>query len=685
MRERPVIILLMFLGAVVALWCADVALNLAAMQTALRGGTVQAGLTDYLGLLIAETQVALGCVLAAWILAVPISRITKSRDTTKEAAALLSAMVASAQVVLGMHFSWRLQTGNVGVTLAAGAVAGAAIWACIRFFLTRWAAGPWSLGVLVPALLLPALAAGFGHSALARAVHGRWNYAAVDATAAVAALAAGVVVGRSRSARARRIARWLPVSAVVLLVFYSAARFSSFGAIDTRADATPRSDRPPIILIVLDTVRADHLRLYGYARDTMPALGRWAANATVFTRAVSTGGWTAPSHASIFSGLTVSQHGVHHDGGRDMSYTSPFQTVRWLPELLAAEGYYSLAVTANPFSIDFGVEGFDRVVMSRRDRWFDGTVGGVVDHFSPLLDDVNETFCWRLPYLDAKRIADITMRAVPADGRPLFLFVNMLDAHAPYNPPPEAIEKLRVNPGGAYRKPRAQHTLTHMVYGRQRTDLADLAALYDAELRWMDLQLERLLAWIDERYGTEAVVIVTSDHGEELGEEGRVGHEYGLPQRIVHVPLLVRSADVPVGRVDAVVNLRRLFDVMYLSGSGEKASLETFTRYGEHGVVCERYGHDLLDDLDRDYALPCVAVFEGGYKALGPSEYQFEVYDVTTRGFDNEIGVADFPGAERLRTRIDNYWDELQDDRQSADTKPTGDLEKQLRSLGYIK
>ena len=132
------------------------------------------------------------------------------------------------------------------------------------------------------------------------------------------------------------------------------------------------ADRPNIILIVLDTVRADRLKGFSYDRDTMPALERWASNALAATRAMSPAGWTTAAHASMFSGKSVSEHGIHYGPGterRDPFRTRAFDGVSWLPEVLAEQGYDCLAVSANQFAVPQELTGFRRVFSPDHSDW----------------------------------------------------------------------------------------------------------------------------------------------------------------------------------------------------------------------------------------------------------------------------------------------------------------------------
>ena len=122
------------------------------------------------------------------------------------------------------------------------------------------------------------------------------------------------------------------------------------------------------MLIVLDTVRADRLPIYGYSRQTMPQLARWARGGVVALRALSSAGWTTPSHASIFSGAPVSVHGIHYSASRRL-HTDARAGTQWLPQRVAEMGYSTLAVTANPQALVDDIEGFDRVFSPERKEW----------------------------------------------------------------------------------------------------------------------------------------------------------------------------------------------------------------------------------------------------------------------------------------------------------------------------
>ena len=353
---------------------------------------------------------------------------------------------------------------------------------------------------------------------------------------------------------------------------------------------------------------------------------------------------------------------------RQTSELEPMEISNGCPSCWRGEGYDCLAVTANPLAVPKEVRGFDEVIAPRHIDW-SLTIGGLADGALGIFPRFSERLRWRMPYPDAQEVVGIVRRSVPEGTRPLFLFVNFLDAHSPYNSPGEI--------GGARLFSRY---LSHRQLTMRWSELPPgkkeyLANLYDGELQWIDRNLVELLVWIEERFGEDSVIIITSDHGEELGEEGRVGHEYGLSQALIHVPLFVRAPGVSAGAIHAPVSLLSLHEFIRLSAMGESPSVETLLTSSPQRLISERYpsGYNVRS-LGDDYGRAWVSMIEGGVQAIGPSSYGFELIQL------ERSGVVE---AEELREKLDRYWEEHRDRREGADRPMLS--EEELRSLGYVQ
>jgi len=271
-----------------------------------------------------------------------------------------------------------------------------------------------------------------------------------------------------------------------------------------------------VILISIDTLRADHLGAYGYERDTSPAIDRLASEGTLFERTYSHGAWTLPTHASLFTSQIPSEHGVIR-GNRKIR-----ESLVTLPETLQANGFQTQGFSAvGLVSHQFGFEqGFDSFSY-QMGATAEGTIDQVIDW---LRDERRGSF---------------------------FLFVHFFDPHDPYWPAdpqyrslfdpsyrgdagrkPEAFENLRVsNPGGRLSEREFEH----------------LMALYDGEIRYVDHHLARLFAALEAPDLQDAFVVVTADHGEEFRDHGGLGHARSLYEEMVHVPLVIRGPGIPRG------------------------------------------------------------------------------------------------------------------------------------------
>jgi hypothetical protein len=650
-------------SGLVCLWTLDVLVHLGLVERLLGSDQLVSG-AGFLGLLLVDAQVAAAAALAAMLGAAVLARWTQ-RDETAEAVALLAAALSFVSASVASGLVW-------------GVVAGVVVWPCVRALAVRRADALAHFATSTHLVMWPVLGLGFAHRGLLHARDGQASEALVVGLLALLVLGLALAAWRMRVPGWTRLAGWLPLAgALGLAVWLSSGAFPH--ATRMAAEPTPAgSERPDIVLIVLDTLRADHLRSYGYAEDTMPALERWGRRALVVERAISAAGWTSPSHASIFSGRNVSAHGVHYlyraaAGGR--FWSRPVEGIDWLPQILAEQGYACFAVTANELALPEEIQGFQEVIAPRFVDW-GRTVAGAFDRRLRWTLPLSERLRWRMPYVDGEQMVEIAMGAVPEDARPVFLFVNLMDAHSPYNPPARVLEEVGFRHPRIFSRYATPWEITaswkHMPEGKQ----AYLRDLYDAGLRWLDINLDTLLDWVDRRFGENAIVVVTSDHGELLGEQGRVGHEHGLAPALVHVPLLVRAPGVAPGRLAPPLALRNLYGFLAAAGERGRADPELLLN-ARPGTISERYPRDLPGDAGRAW----VSLVEGEVQVIGPS-----ADGLVASRLDGRDGAPDSAALRRMGEQIDRYWEQHRDRREpeaEAERLSRERIER-LRALGYV-
>jgi arylsulfatase A-like enzyme len=299
-------------------------------------------------------------------------------------------------------------------------------------------------------------------------------------------------------------------------------------------------NRRNVVLIVPDTVRADHLGLYGYGRPTSPELDRWAESGAVFDHAFATSPWTLPSFASIYTGQLPSRHSaglVMPDSNSGRAFVRLDPTVPTLAEILAQEGYATGAVINNPFlHAEFGVaRGFETY----------DYVPGNNEQIRRADVMVNRALGW----LDGR------------DGRPFFLLVHLFDPHMNYDPPISVRGRFTKGYEGKLAYPVAD--LEGIRKGRIPLDAADrefIIGAYDEELLFVDIQLGRLLEGIRSRgLLDDTVVVLVSDHGEEFFDHGGFEHGHTVYQELLHVPMVVWGPDVRAGRIADPVSIADLY------------------------------------------------------------------------------------------------------------------------------
>ena len=305
-------------------------------------------------------------------------------------------------------------------------------------------------------------------------------------------------------------------------------------------EAPPGQDRvgnaASVILVVVDTLRADHLGLYGYARPTSPNLDAWATHGRVFDHAFAPAPWTLPSFASIYTGRwpLIHQAGLADplDRPAERLALGPIEDLPQLAETLRAEGYRTLAVATNPYlAPSFGVaRGFDV---------YDLDIGASDGLHRPAEEVVQRAL---------KLVDDV-------DGQPFFLVVHMFDPHMDFNAPPPFGQSFTASIRSVYALPFVGFE------GRRINELAPqdlqfITAAYDEEIAYVDDQLGVLRDGLAERGLLEkSVVFLTSDHGEELFDHGDFEHGHTLYQELLHVPLVVWGPGIEPGRESDPVSL----------------------------------------------------------------------------------------------------------------------------------
>jgi arylsulfatase A-like enzyme len=306
-----------------------------------------------------------------------------------------------------------------------------------------------------------------------------------------------------------------------------------------------------VLLITIDTLRADHLGTYGYERDTSPRIDAFAAESVLFERAYAPMPTTDPSHTAILTGLLPRTSGVTRNG----QTVSPDEVVS-LASFFRYHGYRTGAVTSrahlDPVSID--LPGF-------------------------------QTFSVPVDTAEAEQTLTRATRWIERHGdRPFFLWVHFWDPHAPYEVPPEEAARFGVT-GDPPEIVHGINPYAERTFSYTPEEMQHVIGLYDAEIHHADARVGRLIAETAERYGAEHLLtVLTSDHGETLDEHDAAytyafDHGKLLSHHELHVPLIVSwpgrlSAGVRVSRPVATAAI--LPTVTELLGEPERGDVPSF-------------------------------------------------------------------------------------------------------------
>jgi arylsulfatase A-like enzyme len=349
---------------------------------------------------------------------------------------------------------------------------------------------------------------------------------------------------------ARRSARWMVFAAMVLC----AGVFGWQSHLTARASGQLIAARPGamnVLLIVMDTVRARNLSLYGYARQTTPRLEQFARTGVRFDRAIAAAPWTLPSHAAMFTGRFPDEISADFRAPLDSAHPT-------LAEALRAQGYLTAGFVANTFycnaenGLGRGFAHYEDYPLSAAEFALSASLNRAI-----LNRDVVRRLINFHDVIGRKSAAEVNREFLnwldDRNDRPFFAFLNYFDAHEPCLPPAPFNEKFgpKINHGDF----RSIHLLrTSWRQQREKSTPQTLQAdmdCYDGAIAYLDGQIGRLLDDLERRgLRKNTLIIITADHGEAFGENGHYGHIDSAYLTQLRVPLLISMPDVvPAGRV----------------------------------------------------------------------------------------------------------------------------------------
>jgi arylsulfatase A-like enzyme len=366
-------------------------------------------------------------------------------------------------------------------------------------------------------------------------------------------------------------------------------------------------EKKNVILVVVDTMRADRASLYGYDRETTPEVSKWAKGGAVFERAFAASSWTVPSMAMLLTGRYRVGGGIGVD-----------DTSELLSSALSAEGYRTVAVVANPVLNELqgfigGYESYD-------------LIDGRQDMSDPL-----HPGSWTAPFVIEKAL---TWLRNERDERPFMLYLHLMDPHFPYEP--DRLEAFDWRSSRSKERRKAYDDALDLTNDAHLSEdeyanLERQQAAYDAEILQVDASLGKLFRYLEETgLAQNSIVVLTADHGEGLWQrpsgdgwinqgllEGQLasklyrGHGEHLYNELTHVPLALSGPGVPEGvRISEPVSLVDVVPTLL-------SLLDLSPTEGLHGTpLFERVGNrDIYSDCSRGNAI----IEDGRWKLHLPS------------------------------------------------------------------
>jgi arylsulfatase A-like enzyme len=451
----------------------------------------------------------------------------------------------------------------------------------------------------------------------------------------------------------------------------------------------PQRDNPPpnLFIVLVDTLRADRVDTSGETRSLTPVLDSLANTSTVFHNAYSTSSWTSPAVASLFTSRYPSQHGV-----LEFDSALPAAEVT-LAEILKQRGYQSGGFSSNLLIGDS--RGFQQGFQLFRTQGL-RTINGMAN-----AERTSSTGKRAMDWIDS----------LPKDpGAPIFVYLHVIDPHAPYAPDSNAMGRVF----GKRPRPNVDRVnavmQTHITNEIPEDTRREVRGLYDAEVSSMDTGLGHFFSELAARNLLQnSIVVVTSDHGEELWDHDMFGHHHSLYEEVLRVPVLIRlpgqtsRRDVveEISLVDiapTLIDLLRDAPVAAFEGRSLVPWMSTDSEIGSDGPsVPDSRGATRSTGVVSELIVPPILRRTSHERTviLG-SKQLIRDFDGTEHFIDLAESAEDRPGGgisdeekHVLRDRLDRFVAHVSLDSQSGESDDRVILDQksreELRTLGYIE
>lgn len=453
------------------------------------------------------------------------------------------------------------------------------------------------------------------------------------------------------------------IAGIILTLSLYSIRFSSF---NNQTDIVSTHDSN-IVLITIDTLRADHLSCYGYERNTSPNIDKIAKEGIRFTNAIATSSWTSPSMASIMTSLYPISHGVRRGfvkAGKAYEQEALNDGFHTLAEILRNNGYTTFGAVAN-------------VLMAEEQGFAQGFDYYHCEGFEEAAVINNVIFSWKGKIKKSKKF---------------FIWIHYIDPHDEYRARSPWISDYAAELwiGNTHLSKQTMEELRKSTptIKKKENMLEYLIALYDSEINYLDYHIGNLIYKLG--LDKNSLIVITSDHGEEFLCHGSLGHGNSLYQELIHVPLIIKqppSYKKPI--ISVIDEPASIIDIMP-------------TILGVLGITPSKkiMGKNLLEKEEwsrgqkRDYLFSEIsqwyvfnAILKNNWKYIyNTCKQEEELYDITKDHEESDNLVhQEVSIAKELRKELLN-WASTSPKAPSTKkkTKPSKEIEEKLKALGYI-